>query len=453
MPYKKVVDYFSQGSARTVKAKINILFTFFLRGVSILIGFVILPLTIHYLGSEEYGIWATLSSVLLMLGGFDIGLGNGLRNKLTESIAKNDFRMGRIYTSTTYAGMTLIFTGILFIFLLINPFLDWTHILNTSQSLHHEIDLLVIYLVIFLVIRFVVQLISTILIADQNPSISSSFDVLANIISLGCLLILRHFEIKSLLLLGITFSAAPVVVFLGASFYYFRGKYKSISPSIKFVYFKHFKELGGLGAKFFIIQVAFLVIFATNNLIISYLYGPSQVTPYTVVYKYFLNVLSIFNIILIPFWSAFTDAYVKNDIVWIRTTIKKLIQIWASVFVFVILMIVISNPFYKFWMRDPNFEVPFMLSLLMGLFISIWAWFNIFCFLINGTGKIALQLLIYIIAAILDIPLTLFFCKYLNMGLNGVVLANIVVIIPIAIFMPIQTYRILNGKAKGIWNK
>jgi O-antigen/teichoic acid export membrane protein len=452
MPYKRVVDYFSQGSARTVKAKINILFSFIIKGVGILISIIIFPLTIHYLGKVEYGIWVTLSSVLLWLGTFDVGLGNGMRNKLTESIAKEDFKMGRIYTSTTYAGMTLIFTGILLIFLLINPFLDWTHILNTAPSLHKEIDVLVIYLVVFLVIRFVTQLISTILIADQNPYISSSFDVIANIISLIFLLLLWHFEIKSLLYLGIVFSAAPVLVYIGASFYYFRGKYKSIRPSVKFVYFKYFKELGGLGGKFFIIQIAFLVIFATNNLIISYLYGPSQVTIYTVPYKCFSYVFLVFNTILFPFWSAFTDAYVKNDFHWIRSTLNKLTRLWAIIFVFVIFMIAISNFIYRIYV-GPDIKVPFMLSLLMGLFISIFAFFNIFCFFINGTGKIALQLLIYIIAALLDIPLTLFFCKYLDLGLSGVVLANIVVIIPIAVFMPIQTYRIINGKARGIWNK
>jgi O-antigen/teichoic acid export membrane protein len=452
MPYKKVIDFFSQGSSRTVKAKLNILFSFFLKGVSIIIGFVLVPLTLNYLGKEEYGIWLTLSSVLLWLGYFDVGLGNGLRNKLTESIAKDDFRMARIYTSTTYAGMTLIFSGVLILFLLINPFLNWTHILNTSVSLHQEINDLVVYVVIFLCIRFVIQLISTIITADQNPSISSSFDVVANIISLVFLLVLKHFATKSLLYLGIVFSAAPVLVYFAASFFYFRGKYKSIRPSVKFVYFEHFKELGGLGVKFLFIQLAFLIIFSTNNFIISYLYGPSEVTIYNIAYKYFANILLIFNIILIPFWSAFTDAYVKNDFPWIRSAINKLTRLLLIILVFVVFMVFISDFVYKIWV-GPDYKVPFMLSVLMGLFVSIFAFYNIFCFFINGTGKIALQLIVYIIAALLDIPLTLFFCKYLNLGLSGVVLANIVVIIPIAVYMPLQTFRIINGKAAGIWNK
>jgi O-antigen/teichoic acid export membrane protein len=441
MPYKRVVEFLSRGSKRSVKAKTNILFSFFLKGISILIGLIIVPVTLNYLGVEEYGIWLTLSSILLWLGYFDIGLGNGLRNKLTESFARNDDNLARIYVSTTYAGIILIFTGVLLIFLIINPFLNWTQILNTSPSLVLELNQLVIVVVIFLIIRFMVQLISTIIIADQNPSISGSFDVIANIISLGFIFILKAISLKSLLYLGIIFSASPVLVYIIASIIFFKGKYKFIRPSIHFVKFKYFKELGGLGVKFLFIQLAFLIIFSTNNFLISYLFGPQQVTIYNIAYKYFINLFFLFNIILIPFWSAFTDAYVQKDFLWIRNTLKKLILIWVVLIILIILMLIFSDYLYRLWVGNVV-KIPFMLSVLIGLFVAIYAWFNIFCFFINGTGKITLQLVVYIIAALLDIPLILFFTKYLHLSLNGVILANIIAMIPIAIFMPIQTLEL-----------
>jgi Na+-driven multidrug efflux pump len=446
-----IKDFFNKGQERTKKAKKNIVFSFILKIISVLVAFLLVPISLNYLGVEEYGIWLTLSSILGWLGYFDIGLGNGLRNKLTESFAKKEYHMGRIYVSTTYASVALIFAGVLLIFFSINPFLNWVKIINTSPHLASELNQLVMVVAFFLFGRFIVQLISTVVIADQNPSISSSFDVLSNIISLTVLFILKTLSIRSLLYLGITFSASPVFVFSVASIIYYNGKYKYIRPSIKYINFKYFKELGGLGIKFLFIQLAFLIIFSMNNFIISYLFGPSMVTPYNIAYKYFSNVYMIYVIILYPFWSAFTDAYVQGDIAWIRNSLNKLLKIWTLMCFGIVVMIIFSNLFYKFWVGS-SVQIPFMVSLLMGLFIAIFAWFNTFCFFINGTGKITLQLVVYLFAAIINIPLILFFGKYLNLGLTGVILSNIISMIPIAIYMPLQTYKIIDGKAKGIWN-
>ena len=103
---------------RTALMKKNIIGAFVLKGASIIISFVAVPMTLGYLTSFEYGVWLTLSSILHWLDFFDVGLANGLRNKLTESIAKEDFHIGQIYVSTTFCFLFLI-TGVAFILFLI----------------------------------------------------------------------------------------------------------------------------------------------------------------------------------------------------------------------------------------------------------------------------------------------------------------------------------------------
>ncbi len=46
---------------------------------------VTVPLTIGYLGSERYGLWITISSVVAMINFADLGIGNGPR-----TLAKTD---------------------------------------------------------------------------------------------------------------------------------------------------------------------------------------------------------------------------------------------------------------------------------------------------------------------------------------------------------------------------
>lgn len=109
------------------------------------------------LNPSRYGIWLTISSIIGWFSFFDIGFGNGLRNKLAEAKAKGEEELARIYVSTTFAILTLIIGIVLVLFLCINPFIDWSRILNTTPDMAGELSLLVIIIFVFFCLRFVFQ--------------------------------------------------------------------------------------------------------------------------------------------------------------------------------------------------------------------------------------------------------------------------------------------------------
>ena len=116
---------------RTLLIQKNILFSFIFKGISILVSLVIVPMTLNYLNPTQYGVWLTMSSIMIWINLFDIGLANGLRNKLTEALTNGDKGKARILVSTTFALLTIIISILLFLFVVINKFLDWGKILNT----------------------------------------------------------------------------------------------------------------------------------------------------------------------------------------------------------------------------------------------------------------------------------------------------------------------------------
>lgn len=152
-------DFFSKGHKRTIQAKKNIIASFIIKGLNIAIGLALVPLTIHYLNPTKYGIWITLSSIIGWFGFFDIGLGHGLRNRFAEALATGKYELARTYVSTTYAILSLIIGCVLFIFYLINPFLNWGKILNVSNelALHSELSVLALVVFTFFCLRFVFQ--------------------------------------------------------------------------------------------------------------------------------------------------------------------------------------------------------------------------------------------------------------------------------------------------------
>lgn len=447
-----VKSILNSGHDRSVKARKNILVSFFIKGISIVIGFIFVPLLINYLGTAEYGIWITLSSVIAWIGYFDIGLGNGLRNRFAESMAKNEHQLARIYVSTTYAALSLIFGIFFIIFMVISPWIDWSVALNAPVAMARELLILVQITVGFFLLRFILKLISVIIVADQRPAVSNTFEPIGNSISLIGVLLLMHFTQPSLVNLGFVLGLSPIIVLVFASFYFYRRDYKRYRPDIKHVDFHHFKDLAGLGFQFFLIQVTVVVIISANNLLITQLVGPEAVTSYNVAYRYFGLISMLFVIITNTYWSAYTEAYVKGDFDWMQKSTRTLIKIWMGIVIVLIVMLFLADHFYLIWVGE-KVQVSFMLSLSSALFVLVNVWVSIFTYFINGTGKIKLQLYITVITALMSVPLAIFLARTMGMGAPGVVLGSCLAYLPLSVLLPIQYKKIINGNANGIWGK
>ena len=69
------------------------------------------------------------------------------------------------------------------------------------------------------------------------------------------------------------------------------------------------------------------MLYEVITIIIARNFGTADVTSYNVVYKYFGIPYMIFNIFLVPFWSASTEAYQKKEIDWIRNGVRRYNQL------------------------------------------------------------------------------------------------------------------------------
>ena len=444
--------YFSQGHTRTVQAKKNVLALFAIRAISILVSFLLVPLTIHYLNTTQYGIWLTLTSIIGSVNLLDIGLGNGMRNKFAEARARDDKELARTYISTTYVAMGLFVVVAISVFLLVNPFLHWATILNAPADLDSELGLLAAVVFVFFCLRLLFNLIGTLMVADQKPAISSLLELLTNILSLIAIYALTRSGSGSLFRLGFAVSGLSALVPLVASIWYFAREYKPYLPAYRLAKLQYARELMSLGVQFFILQIAVIVIFSSSNLIITQLFGPQEVTPFNIAYKYFGVASMAFVVILTPFWTAYTEAYVKKDNDWIARSNKKLRMLWAWMAAGVLVMILIANPVYKIWVGE-SVHVPVGLSIFMGVYVLIGAWSNIFVYFINGTGKIRLQLVASIVASIVNVILAIVLASYFGWGTTGVVAATCIALLPGCILWPVQMKKLMSGSAKGIWAK
>lgn len=437
--------------SRSTTIKKNIIVSFFLKGISILISLQVVPLTINYINPTKYGIWLTLSSIIAWLAYFDFGFANGFRNRFSEARSHGDTLLAREYVSTTYAVLLILFFGIFLITVAASFFLDWSSILNVDTAYNSELRTVFVILSLFFCLNIVGSIFTTMLTADQKPALASLIQTGGQVLAFIVIYIFTKTVPGNLTVLAFAFMGIPCALLIIVSVFMFRcGKYKAVSPAICLVRLPLIKNILGLGGQFFIIMLAILFIFQFANIIISRIEGPEAVTQYNIAYRYFnvLNMLAV--IILTPFWSAFTDAYIKKDFSWMKKMVKKLEYMWLLCIPILIIMILCSDFLYKYWIGD-SVSVPLPLSISMALYILFQTMGNVYMYLINGTSRVHLQLIVYLLIAIVAVPLMALFCRLY--GVEGILIVPTVTFAIQALIGKIQITKILKNTAKGVWLK
>jgi O-antigen/teichoic acid export membrane protein len=439
-------------TGRTQKANLNTILSLFFKCGSILLSFVLVPLTINYIKPDIYGVWLTLSSLVGWIAMLDIGIANGLKNKLSESLAANNYVQGRIYVSTTYLIIGLIATGLVCIYLLLYQFVNWQSVFNSPFIPEDQLrDTLSIVTILFL-LKFVADIINVVAAAFQMVAVSSFLLFLSNLGITLSVWILTKTTVADMVLLAICLSLIPLLISVIASLILFNTSFKSIKPSLEKVNFSSSKGILSLGWQFFVLQIVVVVIFQTDNIIISHFFEPKEVTNFNVAYKYYSILAVIFSILLTPYWTAYNEAYFKKEILWIKSSIQKLVKIFLVSLLASFIMIFVSSSFFRMWVGD-GIKISISLSVWLCLYIAIMNWSSIFSNFLNGVGKIRLQMTFAPLVAIINISLSIFFIKVLHFDITAIPMANALSLSLGAFLGFIQYKKIINNKAEGIWNK
>ena len=439
-----------KGSERTAKVKKNAIGSILIKGWSILISLILVPMTMDYLSPEIYGIWLTVSSVIVWLNFFDVGFTLGLKNKLAEALAEGGYVRGKKLVSTTYGMMFAIFVPLTIILELLVPVVDWSGFLNVSSEFNGQLIAVMRILVFCFALQMIFNTITAILAAYQRTAISSLFPVLGNTLSVIVIFILTRTVPPSLINLAEAISYIPAIVLIISSLILFRTDLKQVSPAPGYFDKSCIGHLFNLGAKFFIIQIQVVVVYQATNILISNVSSAEQVTAYNIAYKYLSVGTMLLSILLGPLWPAYTDAYAKGDYDWMKRTYRKMSKMVLLMMAGVALMVAFSPVAYKIWIKNTSL-VPWSMTISVGIYLIIHAWDSLQVILINGIGTVKVQTYVTLLGMILHIPLSLFIGRYI--GGIGVVWSIILINIGYAIVFTTQIRMLLNGVRNTVWNK
>lgn len=449
--FTNIVSKLPSGNTRSSLIKKNILGSFLIKGWSGIIQLILVPLTLKILNNYEYGIWLTISSILIWIDSFDIGLGNGLRNKLAEAMANKRYKHAKSIVSTTFIMLIVIIIPIILLVFALIYYIDWYNLLNVDPNTVNNLKSILMISFFIVGITFVFKFIGSVYLGLQLPAINNLLVVGGQTIALIGITLLSLMKKESTLLdVAIIYTLSPLLVYLIAYPITFSGKYSCLSPSLFYFNKKEIKNLFSLGIKFFLLQMAGLVLFASSNLLISRIFSPAEVIPFQVSYRYFSVVVMIFTIITTPLWTATTDAYARGEIEWIARTVNKMRKM-LGLFAAILLIMTLISPFiYQLWLGG-KVDIPLKFSFMMAIYTFVIIYSLCYSQIIFGIGRIQLPVIVTILEAIIYIPLAIALSKI--WGLNGIIIALILTNMMCAVTNRIQVGKIMAQKATGIWFK
>ena len=392
----------------------------FFKILSIIMSFIIIPYYLKYLSSEKYGIWLIILNLLNWINIFDIGIGNGLKNYLVEAFYSKQNKNYNEYISTAYIFNTLIISiGFLIISILIIK-IDIIRLLKIEEIItKRNLKILLLITIFFSSINFVLNLVNQLYYSIQKSYIIELKQFLFNLLTLFLIIFpLIQNEKYKLLYVGVSYNLTYIFLNLVLTFKVF--KEKKIKISIKNYKKEKLKEINSIGYKFFIMQIASLILFSTSNFLISNLFSISEVTNYNILFKLYSSIMIGHQIIINTLWPAFAKNYVEKNYTWLKNTMKKLFILEILICLGVSLLVLMTPIIIKLWLGN-NILISLKLRIAMACYIILLTASNNYTAFFCGINKLDMAYKIAILQGIINIPVALLLVKKLNFDIEGIV--------------------------------
>lgn len=364
-------------------------------------------ITYAYLGEEIYGLWSAVTSFFALFQFADLGLGNGLKTRLSQSYGNEDKEQSVRLISSTYFVLLIVSIIIMTAFLIIYPYIDWAELMNAETEKAVVLAGGVVFAIVASrILNIPLALVERTQMALQEGYKSNLWQTLAYILSLIAVLLFSKLDLGPLQMIWASSMVVVIVSGINMIVYFFHQK-RDYAPSLKKIDLKTSKIMLRSGFAFFVLSILTTVGLALDNFIVARTVSLSDAAVYSILYKVTHMIGGVTTMLSAPLWAANGEAYARNDFAWIRKSTKKMSLLLLSMSLLASLVLVlISKPFFKIWIGS-NFQ--FNIILLIGLCIMqmLLSGASPFFMILNAFGKVKVQIIMFAIYT----PIS-FFLKY-----------------------------------------
>lgn len=448
MNFKEKISNLSENSKILLS---NTIGAFIIKGGALVVSLFTMPAFIRYFEDQQIlGVWFTVLSVLTWILSFDLGIGNGLRNKLIKAISENNRKDIKRYITSAYL-MIGVYVGIFMIIgYIVFPYIEWNKVFNISKQVISPDILLNVMRCVFIgiMLQFFLRLVSSILYALQKSAINNLITLITSVLQLVFVISIPSYSPeKNLIILAygfIIFSTLPLII---TNIIVFKTTLKDCIPNINYFKKEYARAVLRLGGAFFWCQIMYMIIVNTNEFFISTYFAPEYVVEYQVYNKLFSLIGMLFTLALTPVWSAVTKSITEMNYNWLKKIYSNLKKIALIAIVCEFGMIIFLELIINIWLGQNAIRVNYAYATCFALFGSAFTYQSVLSTIACGTGRMKLQMVFYTIGVIFKFGIVHFGAGIFNSWIV-VILANAIILIPYCIAQQISLNRFIKNNTE-----
>ena len=401
--------------------------------------FLLIPLTIGYLGVEQYGILVALTALMSMFVFADLGLGNGLLNLVSDAHGRDDRDAASRAVSSAFFMLVAVALAAGSVALALCSLVPWSSLVRVADSsLDSEIAATAAILIAVTLLSLPLGVIDRIRSAYQEGYISSSLGLVAAFAAVLATVIAIRLKLPLPWLVAVI-SVPPVAALLANGFELFRRRRPWLAPRLRRADRRVAVKLARIGFLFLILQLAVAVAYQSDVVVAGSVLGPKAAATYSVTLKFFFLAPSFLGMFLATLWPAYTEALARGDTRWVRQTLVRSVAIAGLVSGGAALGLVIAGGWVIRMWTGGAIDPPVELLIGAALWSFVYATFSAIAMLLNAASVVLFQVVLASIMATASIGLSIVLANVI--GLPGIVWGTLIAYvafaaIPVLLYMP-----------------
>lgn len=379
------------------------------------------PVALHYLDKERFGLWALMGSLVNYLGLIDAGMSSSAGRLIIDY--KDDRDGGQYGSLIKTGGLVFLVQGVI-IFLAGLIFANsFAHLLAIPAGLQPEFIRLVNLQCGVLALSFATRIFNLMLVAHQRMDLVNYTGTLGLVVNFVTQWVFFHFGfgVLSLAWAGL-FAAGTIVVcqWLACE----TSRLFPARNSWGRVSWLHFKELFAFAKDVFLVVVGTQLIMASQGIIITRLLGLPAAATWSIGTR-------VFNLLSQIIWrvsdmsaAAFAELIVRRETGRVRERYRAMVILTASLSGLAAVSLALCNSlFIPLWTHG-KIQWPVMNDVLLGIWMIVLAILHCHTALVLLTKKVGFMRYVFFVEGVTFVTLSLLVARW--GGLPAIITCSIV---------------------------
>ena len=365
------------------------------KSISMATPLITLRITLNYLGVEVYGLWSAVSTFFALFAFSDLGLGNGLQTKLSQSYGKDDIELSKRIISSTYFILLLVGSFLLLLFLAVFKLINWAALMNAQSDETIAIASSIVFVIVIpRILSIPTAIIQRTQFALQEGFRTNYWQISGSLLSVVSIFLCAKLDVGKVALLGVS-SIIPVCISVLNIIVYFGFQRKDLKFSFQLVDKEIMKSMLSLGVYFLILSILLTIGLSMDTFIVAKTCSLEDAGSYAILYRVSAIFSAVVGILAAPLWGANGEAIARGDITWVEKNTRRMSLIMGGVSIAIALIGIASAKFiFKIWL-GPDFEFSLAALIWLSVMQIILSFISPYFMLLNASGIVKKQIVLF----------------------------------------------------------